>query len=249
MAHRVDFLIRAQQPRSLLGQEGSPFEAVAAAAPLGRMSVELRSRPGTPARLAILELRATKVTLLAPAGQRRWFGPCPVTVVEAREVEAPKGIEPVQWVLLTSWEASSLAGVLRVVRSYAKRWLIEEYHKALKTGAGIERSQLETRERLEALLGILAVVAVRLLNMKLLCSSRPDDQAAAFTLEPGALEILVAKQGTPRGGWTNRNLMVAIAKLGGFLGRKGDGNPGWITIWRGWNSLMLMTRGADLFRS
>jgi hypothetical protein len=249
MAHRVDFLIRAQQPRSLLGQDGSAFEAVAAAAPLGRMSLKLRSRPGTPARLAVLELRATKVTLLAPAGQRRWFGPCPVTVVEAREVEAPKGVEPVQWVLLTSWEASSLAGALRVVRSYAKRWLIEEYHKALKTGAGIERSQLETRERLEALLGILAVVAVRLLNMKLLCSSRPDDQAAAFTLEPGALEVLVAKQGTPRGGWTNRNLMVAIAKLGGFLGRKGDGNPGWITIWRGWNSLMLMTRALDLFRS
>jgi len=248
-ARRVDFLIRAHQPRNLLGQEGTPFEAVAAAEPLGQVSLELRSRPGTPARTAVLELRATRVTLLAPPGQRSWFGPCPVTVVEAREVGAPTGVEAVHWVLLTSWEVTSLAEAWRAVRAYAKRWLIEEYHKALKTGAGIERSQLGTREGLEALLGILGVVAVRLLNMKLLCASRPDEQAATFTLGPEALEVLTAIQGVPRGGWTNRNLMVAIAKLGGFLGRKGDGNPGWITIWRGWNSLMLMTRAADLFRS
>jgi hypothetical protein len=249
VAHRVDFLIRAQQPRSMQGQDGSPFEAVAAAAVLGRMSVELRSRPGVPGRVAVLELRATRVTLLAPAGQRQWYGPCPATVVEAREIEAPKGAEPIQWVLLTSWEVASLAEAIRVVRSYAKRWLIEEYHKALKTGVGIERSQLETRERLEALLGILAVAAVRLLNMKLLCSSRPDEEVSASTLGPEALKILAAEHGMPQGGWTNRSLMVAIAKLGGFLGRKGDGNPGWITIWRGWNSLMLMVRGADLCRS
>ena len=148
------------------------------------------------------------------------------------------------------------------MRAYAKRWLIEEYHKALKTGAGMERSGLRTRERLEALLGILAVVAVRLVNMKLLCATRPEDEPAAEALGPDALAILERKFGEPAGGrssapsqtaltaggWTNRTLLVNVARLGGFLARKGDGTPGWITIWRGWRNLMLMVDGLETLR-
>jgi hypothetical protein len=210
--------------------------------------VDLRSRPGARARTALLEVRTTKVTLRPPKGERSKFEPQPVAVVEAREVDAPEGTEPIRWVLLTSWNVETLQDAIRVIKAYSKRWLIEEYHKALKTGAGIERSQLEARERLEVLLGILAVVAVRLLNMKLLCRSRPADEAPAGTLGPEALKILEATYGTPRGGWNNRNLLVAVARLGGFLARKSDGDPGWITIWRGFTSLMLMARGLDILQ-
>jgi len=246
--NRVDFIIRALQPRCLMDEDASPFDAVAATAPLGRLTVDLRARPGALARTAILDVRAVRVTLRAPKGERSTFDPLPVSVVEAREVDAPAGVEPLRWVLLTSWNVATLEDAVRVVKAYSKRWLIEEYHKALKTGAGIERSQLEARERLEVLLGILAVVAVRLLNMKLLCRSRPHDEAAAGTLGPEALKILEATYGTPRDGWTNRNLFVAVARLGGFLARKGDGDPGWITIWRGFDSLMLMARGFDILQ-
>ena len=183
-----------------------------------------------------------------PRPQACEFDIAELTIVEAREVGAPADVEPIHWVLLTSWSAGTFEEALRVVRAYAKRWLIEEYHKALKTGAGMERSGLRTRERLEALLGILSVVAVRLVNMKLLCATRADDEPAAETLGPEAFAILERKFGEPAGGWTNSKLLVSVARLGAFLAKKGDGTPGWITIWRGGRNLMLMVDGPETLR-
>jgi hypothetical protein len=134
----------------------------------------------------------------------------------------------------------------RVVGRYTARWWVEEYHKALKTGAGVEESQLEKPERLESLIAVLAVVAVRLLSTKFLARSRPDSMEAAQSFGPQMLEILESKLGKPKGGWTNANLIVATARLGGFIGRKSDGMPGWQTIWRGWQRLMWMCEGANL---
>jgi len=242
----VEYIVRAGQMRTLLEQEGSVFDAVASAEPLGRIAVELRARPGMPARIATVEMRSIRLTLEPPKAEHSRLKPLTLNVVEAREVEAPTGVEPIRWVLLTSWPAETFEAARRVVKAYSKRWLIEEYHKALKTGAGIEKSQLKTRQRLEALLGVLAVVAVRLLAMKLLCASRPDEAAPEGALGPEALLILKTVCGKSPGGWTNRTLLVSIAKMGGFLGRKGDGNPGWLTIWRGWQKLMLMAEGFRL---
>jgi hypothetical protein len=127
-------------------------------------------------------------------------------------------------------------------------WKIEEYHKALKTGTGIEDSQLTKAHRIEALLGILAVVAVRLVNRKLLATSRPQEAVAPEDLGPEVLAILGATFGRPVEGWTNRTVLRSIARMGGFIGRKSDGEPGWITIWRGWQRLILMVQGFDLAR-
>jgi hypothetical protein len=153
--------------------------------------------------------------------------------------------EPLHWVLLTSLGCESWAAVLRVVGRYAARWWIEEYHKALKTGAGVEESQLEERTRLEGLIAVLAVVAVRLLSAKLLAHSQPEGLEAVQSLGPQALTLLERKVGRPPGGWTNQSVLVAIARLGGFLARKRDGLPGWQTIWRGWHRLMWMCEGVE----
>jgi len=169
-------------------------------------------------------------------------------VVEAREVDAPKGVKPIHWVLLTSWSCSTFQKVMRVVKAYSRRWLIEEYHKALKSGAKVEDAQLETADHIQALLGILAVVGVRLLNTKLLASTCPDTPIDPAEFGPEALTILEAEWGKPREGWTNRSVLVAIARLGGFLARKGDGNPGWFTIWRGWQRLMTLVQGFTFAR-
>jgi hypothetical protein len=134
--------------------------------------------------------------------------------------------------------------VQRVVGRYGARWLIEEYHKALKSGAGVEQSQLGSSERLEALVAVLAVVAVRLLSTKLLARSRPAGFEAVASLAPEALAILEERFGQPKGGWNNQTLLVATARLGGFLARKGDGMPGWQTLWRGWQRLMWMCEGV-----
>ena len=93
---------------------------------------------------------------------------------------------------------------------------------------------------------MLSVVAVRLLSTKLLARSRPESLEAATSFGPRMLELLGKKIGVPQGGWSNRNVLVGIARLGGFLGRKSDRMPGWQTIWRGWQRLMWMWEGLAI---
>ena len=260
-----DFLVRANQARALADQEGSVFDAVHAAPVAASFTLKLRSRPrratrdkktGKPkrvrkahkARTAELEVRTCTVRLRAPWRPGGGQEPRTVTIVEAKEVNAAPGDDPIHWVLLTSWACTTEEQVMRVVKAYTRRWLIEEYHKALKTGTRIEDSQLAKAQRIEALLGILAVVAVRLLNRKLLATTRPQEAVAAEDLGPEVLAILEGTLGRPAEGWTNRTVLRSIARLGGFIGRKSDGEPGWLTIWRGWQRLIPMVQGFELAR-
>lgn len=244
----MDFIIRAFQDRRLADEAGKLRQALAKAPVLGQRTVELRSRGGEPARTAIVELRGVQVDLDGPWRPGGWQEPLRgVWALEVREVDAPEGVkEPLHWVLLTSLPCRTLAEARRVVGRYTARWWVEEYHKALKSGAGVEDSQLERAGRLEPLIGVLAVVAVRLLNTKMLARSRPEGSEAKKSFGPEALAILEKRFGKPRGGWSNRNVLVATARLGGFLARKHDGMPGWQTIWRGWQRLMWMCEGLEI---
>ncbi len=127
------------------------------------------------------------------------------------------------------------------------RWLIEEYHKCLKSGCAIEKKQLEEADRLEALLGIAAVVAVRLLAIKQQVKSRPQSPAVEH-VEPLAVKVLCIRRKlkvNPQK-LTLYEFWREVAKLGGFLGRRSDGEPGWQTLWLGWRELDLLTQGAKL---
>jgi hypothetical protein len=243
----IDFIIRAYQDRRLADEAGKLREALARAPVLGQSTVELRSRGGEPARTAIVELRSVRVDLDGPWRPGGWQEPLRgVTVVEVQEVHAPEGVkEPLHWILLTSLPCRTLAEARRIVGRYTARWWVEEYHKALKSGAGVEDSQLERGGRLEPLIAVLAVVAVRLLNTKMLARSRPEGTEAKESFGPEAVAILEKRFGRPKGGWSNRNVLIATARLGGFLARKHDGMPGWQTIWRGWQRLMWMCEGLE----
>lgn len=245
----IDFIIRACQDRRLAEGAGKLTEAMAGAAVLGQSTVELRSRGGEAARTAIVELRSVQVDLDGPWRPGGWQEPLRgVTVVEVREVHAPEGVrEPLHWILLTSLPCRTLAQARQIVGRYTARWWVEEYHKALKSGAGVQDSQLESGGRLEPLIAVLAIVAVRLLNTKMLARSRPEGSEARESFAPEALEILERKFGKPKGGWSNRNVLVAVARMGGFLARKHDGLPGWQTIWRGWQRLIWMCEGLATF--
>ncbi len=243
-----DFIIRGYQDRRLADEGGKLREALAKAPVLGESTVGLRSRGGEPARTAIVELTSVRVDLDGPWRPGGWQEPLrDVWVVEVTEVHAPEGVkEPLHWILLASLPCRRLAETQRVVGRYTARWWVEEYHKALKSGAGVEDSQLERGGRLEPLIAVLAVVAVRLLNAKMLARSRPEGWEAKESFGPEALAILEKKFDRPKGGWTNRNVLVATARLGGFLARKHDGMPGWQTIWRGWQRLMWMCEGLEI---
>ena len=90
---------------------------------------------------------------------------------------------------------------------------------------------------------MVAVVAIRLLNTKLLARAQPDQPINPEDFSPEAIRILNARFGEPKNGWTHAALLIAIARLGGFLARRGDGPPGWVTIWRGWSRLTAMAEG------
>jgi hypothetical protein len=242
----MDWIVRANQPRALDDEGGSVFSAVAQAPRMGQYTVKLRARPNQKRRKAKLEVRAMPVMLRGPQRPGGRLAPEQMNVVEVREVDPPAGTEAIHWVLLTSWPIENLSAVLRVVKSYTRRWLIEEYHKALKSGVGVEDSQLTSARSLQALIGILAIVALRLLSLKLLNRSKPDEPVNQEEIGSEALQLLEKVYRKPKGGWTNGTVLVNIARMGGFLARKGDGNPGWKTIWQGWHKLMTMVEGVRL---
>ena len=247
----ADFIIRAYHDRRLADQAGHLFEPLARAPVLGQTTVEVRARAGQAARTAMVEARAVRVDLDGPWRPGGWQPPLRgVWAVEVREVHAPPEVkQPLHWILLTSLPCTTWTEVRRVIGRYGARWWVEEYHKALKTGAGVEDSQLERGDRLEGLIGVLAVVAVRLLSTKFLARSRPEGLEAAQSFGPQMLALLEKKLGRPKGGWTNAKVLIATARLGGFLARKHDGMPGWQTIWRGWQRLMWMAEGVETLNS
>lgn len=244
--HGWDFVIRGYRDRRLAEDARHLHEVLQAVPVLTRYPVEVRARGGQPARTAMVEVRSTRVNLGGPWRPGGWQAPLAnVGVVEVREVDAPAAVkEPLYWLLLTSLPCATKTEARQVVGRYLGRWWIEEYHKALKTGAGVEASQLERADRLEPLIAILAVVAVRLLNTKMLARSQPESFEAAASFGPEMLQLLEQKWGKPKAGWTNTNLITALARLGGFIGRQSDGIPGWQTIWRGWQRLMWMAEGV-----
>jgi hypothetical protein len=245
--HIVDFIIRAYQDRRLANEGGHLRQALAKAPVLGQMTVEVRGRGSQPKRTAIVEVRSARVDLDGPWRPGGWQAPLlGLWALEVKEVPAPEGIkEPLHWVLLTSLPCASWSEAQRVIGRYTARWWVEEYHKALKTGARVEESQLERSYRLEPLIAVLAVVAVRLLSTKMLARSRPDSFEAAASFGSQMLAILEKRLGRPKEGWTNQNVLVATARVGGFLARKHDGLPGWQTIWRGWQRLIWMCEGVE----
>ena len=161
--------------------------------------------------------------------------------------EPPAGQEAVEWILLTSEPVADLAAAVRVARYYARRWLVEEYHQCLKSGCRVEARQLETAGRLEPLIGMSCAVAARLLQLKTDARLAPDRPAAAC-VPVGLVETLSALTGVDARELTARRFVREVARLGGFLGRTGDGEPGWRTLWQGWRELELIHRGYRLAR-
>lgn len=246
--HEIDFIVRACQDRRLADEQGRLAEVLSSAPVLGLSAVELRARGAAPARTAMVEIKAVRVDLDGPWRPGGWQGPLrEITVLEIKEVDPPEGVkEPLHWRLLTSLACQTLVQAQRIIGRYTARWWIEEYHKALKTGVGVEDSQLERGYRLESLIAVLAVVAVRLLSTKFLARSQPEGLEAVTSLGPEVTKLLELRFGKPKGGWTNQTLLVAVARVGGFIGRKNDGMPGWQTIWRGWQRLIWMCAGLEL---
>ncbi len=256
LEQQADWVVRvAQTKRNILtpDDERMPLKSYLVTLPLsGTYELSLRARPGQAARTAKLQVRRGALRLPLPAHRSPYVkrinpGPIEMHVVAVREVDAPAGVEPIEWILLTSLVVEDFEDAWVVIGYYEKRWLIEEWHKALKTGCRVTERQLKTKPRLEAMVGLLSVVSVRLLQLKSAARAEPNRPARQM-IPPRWITLLQAARKTLKQvkSWTVGEFYRELAKLGGFIGRKSDGEPGWITIWRGWQKLHLMVRGAEL---
>jgi hypothetical protein len=255
ITQRAGWVIRAAQlTRQVRTEqdEALPLDRLIRRAPcLGTYELAVSANAKQPARTARLEVRAAALMMPRPkTGVSRYaretgLEAIAMWAVEAREVSpVPKDAEPLRWVLLTSEPVATFASAWKVIECYEQRPLIEEYHKCLKTGCQVEARQYQTAQRLEAVIGLTAVLAVRLLQLKHAARAEPD--RPAHRLVPAHwIEALRRVLRRPRPVNTAREFFRALASLGGFLGRKCDGEPGWQTIWRGLDTLLQCLRGMD----
>jgi hypothetical protein len=208
-------------------------------------------------RTAEVELCYATITLLPPNNRPKItevipLEPLQVQVVEVREINvSDEAQHPIHWVLLTTLPVDTLAMAQRIVRFYTYRWLVERFHYVLKSGGcHFEDSQLRTVEALHRLLGICSRVAWRLLWLTYQARQTPDAPCtvALSDIEWQALTAFVACSSLPAASPPTLNYAVrAIAKLGGFVARKSDGDPGVKTLWRGWQRLQDIVATWMLF--
>jgi hypothetical protein len=253
LEQRAGWVIRAAQLTRIVqdseGCERSLNELVCAASEQGAYELEVPANNKQPARTAQIEVRWARVTMPRPKAASAYVRQRRITeiamwAVEVRELNAPAGVEALRWVLLTSKPVRSFNDAWRIIGWYEKRPLIEEYHKCLKTGCRVEQRLYRSGERLAPVIGMLSVLAVRLLQLKTAVRHNPD-QPAARVVPKQWLAMLPLIMKRPRRITTVRDFFRALAQLGGFLARKGDGEPGWQTIWGGLEKLLLCLRGAD----
>lgn len=157
----------------------------------------------------------------------------------AREIGAPAGTKPVEWRLLTNREAPTAADVVELIDWYRARWEIETFFHVVKNGCRIEALQLSAIERLERALALFMVVAWRIAHLMRTGRTCPDLDATLF-FDPDEIRgaYLLTKKKPPITPPTLNEVLRLIATLGGFLARKGDGEPGVKTLWLGLQRVM-----------
>lgn len=252
LRHAQRFVIRAKVDRRVLHGEQNLFTTLARdAARLGCYTVNVAQRGGRKARQATLSLRSLRLELQAPAGDAGRRGPLTVNAILAEEVDAPPDVEPLRWVLLTTEPVASAEEARQVVRYYELRWRIEDYHKAWKSGVGVERQRFQSAANLERMLVITAFLAVRLLQLReILDAPNDDEQVSCDTLlsedEWKVLWLSTQRSAPPTTAPSIRWACLAVAKLGGFTDTKRTGRPGWDTMWHGWFRLQERLEGYQM---
>ena len=197
------------------------------------------------ARTAVLEVRFCALMLQSPV-RNRHLPAMRVYAVQAREIHPPPGVEPICWQLLSTRPVTTAQEAIRTVKWYAKRWQIEVYHKVLKSGCKVEQRQLESFERLQRMLAVYMIVAWRVLAMTIAAREYPELPVSIWLEEAEWQTLVCHTKNTPilpKQCPTVKEAVLWIAKLGGFLARKGDGQPGPICLWRGLRRLKDITAG------
>lgn len=255
MANKLDhderFVVRACWDRVVRGEQDAPWERLwtlwPKAPPVGSFLLRVEQRGGRPARVIDLTIQTLSVQLKRPGPvDPAYPAHLAVNVVVATEEDPPANIEvPLEWVLLTTEPIDTPEQVLQILHYYRLRWRIEEFHKAWKTGAGVERLRLQSPGNLLRMAFLLAFVAVHLLQLRERMMTDPQAPCDGI-LQPLEWKVLwatVEKKPPPKKAPSVRWAMEAMARLAGWTDTKRTGRIGWATLWRGWFKLQERMEG------
>ncbi len=250
-----DFLIRVAQDRRVRVEE-EPEEGELWAPRLKEVARHLPAQAGRVVHLPAQHGRAARdaflqISFQAICVQPPLHGACmhqkeiTLWILRAWEPTPPAGQEPLEWLLLTTVPIEDATDAWERVGWYKCRWLLEEFHKVLKTGCVMEDRLVQSVESQWKLLGILTPVAMRLLWLRQTAQLAPETPATEIVSHQIVqLVCLLAKR--PKVTLTARELWRTIAGFGGYLGRKSDGPPGWQTLWKGWRYVLTVLEGVHL---
>ena len=249
----VDLLVRASQDRRVAAGEETVgrLRAALQTREAATVTVALPRRGTQPARTATVALRWATLTLQPPAHRSAERLPTvEVGVVWAHEEQPPRGVEALDWLLLTTLPVPDQAAAGQLLAYYAGRFVIETWHKVLKSGCAIEARQLQSVQALERGLALYSVIAWRVLYATLLARATPQLPCTVVLLQPEWQALYCAIHKTAQPPPRPPSLAQAVrwlATLGGYLGRQGDGPPGPTVLWRGFQHLTDLTAMYQLF--
>jgi hypothetical protein len=199
----------------------------------GLHRVEFRDKGGVMCE-AVLELKYRRIRVLPPIGKQKHYPELALTVLHAQERDAPPDREALDWKLITNLPVCSRDDAIEKLHWYAMRWKIETFHKILKSGCKAEESKLRTAERLVNLISVYCILSWRIFWMTMINRVCPDGPP---TLALTRTEITTLERLMPGMPASSRKTvsyyLTSIAKLGGYLARKGDPPPGNMVMWRG----------------
>ena len=206
-----------------------------------------RKHPAREARTARCAVASTRVRVERTRYTKGSGEPFEINVVRVWEPAPPEGQTPVEWVLFTTEPVSSKRQQLRVVDIYRKRWLIEDFFKALKSGCSLEKRQVDSYEAMRRVLCLLLPLAYRLLRLRSLHRSAPDESAAAAFDSTDLLLIGKAQPNPTSAPTTLSEALELLAKMGGHI--TNNGPPGWMTLGAGFEKLLLLKLGFEIGRN
>jgi len=210
---------------------------------------------GRDARLAHTQLRWQVMNLPVPQKERTRLGkdPFPLTAVHVLEPDPPEGVEPVEWLLLTTLPVTTRSEAIEVLDFYALRWRIEDWHRILKSGCEVEKIAHSTAERIKRAVTINAVIAWRLAVLTRLGRATPEVKAVQM-FEKSEIAVLLDYAGDMRfqlpcqkspdhppamDDVSLGEAVLLIARLGGYLNRKNEAPPGHQVVWNGYFRLSM----------
>jgi hypothetical protein len=250
VTHQRHFVLRARENRKLdepIAGIEFLFDAVRGLEPAGARMIQVLASPGRQARTTKVQVAFTPVRLAPPGKKSGEYDnhPLDLWAVRVWEPDTPKNEEPLEWILLTNCAVAALEEAFERIDWYELRWIIEEYHKGMKTGCGVETLQFEKIDRLEPAIALISAVATTLLRLRDAARAPDADRRPATdVVAPVYVEALAScYPGRLKGNPTVLQFYMHVARLGGHQNRKRDGFPGWLTLWRGWTKLESVVTG------